>query len=117
MPGTGRDIAPSTTSGERRWGLAAAIASVCVYGLSIGQGAPLMSLLLEHRGVDATLNGVNAGAAFLGVLVGPLLAPGCVRHLGIRNFLLICFAADIVVFLTMKVFDGVATWFVLRALL
>src|SRR3954447_11224834 len=79
------------TSSGRRWSLAAAIASVTVFGLSIGQGAPLLSLLLELRGVDATLNGLNAGGAFLGVIIGPLLAPRCVRWLGIRNLLLVCF--------------------------
>ena len=57
-----------------------------------------MSLLLEQRGPDVTLNGLNAGAAFLGVIVGPLLAPRCVRQLGIRNFLLVCFALDVVWF-------------------
>jgi MFS family permease len=104
-------------SRERRWNLAAAIASVTVFGLSIGQGGPLLPLLLEARGTDVTLNGLNAGAAFVGVLVGPLLAPRCVRRTGIRNFLLLCFTLDIVLTLALKAFDNVAAWFVLRALL
>ena len=105
------------TSRQRRWSLAAAIASVTVFGLSIGQGAPLLPLLLEARGTDVTLNGVNAGAAFIGVLVGPLLAPRCMRRLGTRNFLLLCFALDIALTLSLKAFDSIAAWFVLRALL
>ncbi len=88
-----------------------------MFGLSVGQGAPLMSLLLEARGTDVTLNGLNAGAAFIGVIVGPLLAPRCVRLLGIRNFLLVCFGADVVLTLALKLFDSVAAWFVLRVLL
>jgi MFS family permease len=107
----------STTSRERYWSLAAAIASVTVFGLSIGQAAPLLSLLLERRGIAVTLNGLNAGAAFLGVLVGPLLAPRCVRWFGIRNFLLACFSLDIVLVLALKAFDSMAAWFVLRMLL
>jgi MFS family permease len=106
-----------TSAGERRWGLAAAIASVTVFGLSIGQGAPLLPLLLEARGVDVTLNGLNAAAAFVGVIVGPLLAPRCVRRLGIRNFLLVCFGIDIALTLALKAFDSIAAWFLLRALL
>ncbi len=105
------------TPAERRWSLAAAIAAVTVFGLSIGQAAPLLSLLLEKRGIDATMNGVNAGATFVGVLVGPLLAPRGVRWLGIRDFLLVCFALDIGAFLAMGAFAGVAAWFVLRMLL
>src|SRR3954452_5411779 len=95
MPSTEATTMP-TTARERRWSLAAAIASVTVFGLSIGQGGPLLPLLLEERGISVALNGVNTGAAFIGVIVGPLLAPLCVRSIGIRNFLLLCFAVDIV---------------------
>ncbi len=116
LPGTDARALP-TSPGERRWGLAAAIASVTVFGLSIGQGAPLLPLLLEARGTNVTLNGLNAGAAFVGVIVGPLLAPRCVRRLGIRNFMLVCFGIDIVLTLALKAFDSIAAWFVLRALL
>lgn len=104
------------TARQRRWSLAAAIASVTVFGLSIGQGVPLLSLLLEARGTDATVNGLNAAAAFAGVIVGPLLAPRGVRTFGMRNFLLLCFALQIVVCPLLKLFDGLGAWFVLRAL-
>jgi MFS family permease len=99
------------------WALAACIASVTVFGLSIGEGAPLLSLLLEQRGVDVRLNGLNAATTFVGVLLGPLLAPAGVRRFGVRDFLLICFALDIVVFLLLKPLDGLGAWFVLRVLL
>lgn len=88
-----------------------------VFGLSIGQGGPLLPLILEARGTDATVNGLNAAASFLGVILGPLLAPRCARRLGIRDFLLACFALDMTVFALMKPFDGIATWFALRFLL
>ena len=113
MPSTDARTAPHTAR-ERRWGLAAAITSVTVFGLSIGQGAPLLSLLLEQRGTDPTLNGLNAGVTFIGVLLGPLLAPHWVRWAGIRNLLLTCYCLDIATFLAMKAFDGFAAWLVLR---
>ncbi len=113
MPSTDARTAPHTAS-ERRWGLAAAITSVTVFGLSIGQGAPLLSLLLEQRGTDPTLNGLNAGVTFIGVLLGPLLAPHWVRWAGIRNLLLTCYFLDIATFLAMKTFDSFAAWLVLR---
>src|SRR5579863_3571058 len=114
MPSTDASALPDT---QRRWSLAAAIASVTVFGLSIGQGAPLMSLLLEQRGTDATLNGLNAGSAFLGVMIGPLIAPHLIRWCGLRNFLIVGFVLDITLFLAMKPFDSIFAWFVLRALL
>ena len=116
MPSTDASALP-TTARERRWSLAAAIASVTVFGLSVGQSGPLLPLLLEQRGTDATLNGLNAGAIFIGVIIGPLLAPRFVQRFGIRNFLLVCFGLDIALFLAMKVFDSIAAWFVLRAVL
>src|ERR1700748_1527949 len=72
MPNTDASTLPAT---GRRRSLAAAIASVTVFGLSVGQAAPLVSLLLEQRGVDASLNGLNTGCTFVGVMIGPLLAP------------------------------------------
>ncbi len=116
MQSTGTTAPPSTLR-EQRWSQAAAMASLTVFGLSVGQGTPLMSLLLEVHGTDVTLNGLNAGAAFIGVIVGPMLAPRCVAALGIRNFLLVCFSADVVLTLSLKLFDSVAAWFVLRMLL
>jgi MFS family permease len=113
MPSTDASSLPAAERGRYR-SLAAAIASVTVFGLGIGLGAPLMSLLLEQRGTDATLNGLNAGTTFIGVMVGPLLAPRLVRWVGIRDFLLVCFALDIVLFLSMKAFDSIGAWFVLR---
>lgn len=112
-----RTAALPLTRSERRWSLAVAIGSVTVFGLGIGEGAPLLSLLLEHRGVDAGVNGLNAGAAFIGVLAGPLLTPLLVRRAGIRNLLLGGLALDILVFSSLRLFDGLGAWFVLRALL
>ncbi|HUB47003.1 MAG TPA: MFS transporter [Acetobacteraceae bacterium] len=99
-----------------RWSLAAAIASVTAFGLCIGQFSPLMSLLLDAHGTNPTLNGLNAASAFIGVLVGPLLTPRAVRILGIRSFLLLCFAGEIATTLLLKEFDSLGAWFVLRAL-
>ncbi len=107
---------PLPTAKQRRWSLAAAISSVTVFGVSIGQGTPLLSLLLEARGIDATLNGLNAAAVFTGVIVGPLLAPRGVRALGLRNFLLLCFVLEIAISPLLKLFDSLGAWFVLRAL-
>ncbi len=114
MPSTDASALPDT---RRRWSLAAAITSVTVFGLSIGQAVPVMSLLLEDRGVDASLNGLNAGSAFIGVMIGPLLAPSLIRWFGVRNFLITGFVADIALFLAMKPLDSIGAWFVLRALL
>jgi MFS family permease len=107
---------PSLSVSQRRWSLTAAIAAVTAFGVAIGQFVPLMALLLNGRGVDPTVNGLNAAAAFVGVAIGPLLTPLGIRRLGVRDFLLLCFALEIAETPLLKVFDSLDAWFVLRAL-
>jgi MFS family permease len=107
--------APPITVGQRYWNLAAAIASVTAFGLGIGQGAPLLSLLLDSHGTDPTMNGLNAASAFIGVIVGPLLAPRGVRLFGLRNFLLLCIAVEVAICPLLKLFPGFVAWIILRA--
>jgi MFS family permease len=101
---------------ERRWSLAAAISSIAVFGIGIGVGAPLLSLMLETRGTDSSLTGLNAGTGFLGVLVGPLLMPRLVARFGFKNFLLAMLPLSLVLFLLLKPLDSLGAWFVLRFL-
>lgn len=112
-----REAVVAMTAVERRWSLAAAIASVAVFGMSIGFSTPLFSLSLEAHGTETTLTGLNATAGYLGVVLGPLWTPLLVRRVGLRRFLLGCFALDIAAFLAMKPFDGIDAWFALRLLL
>jgi hypothetical protein len=60
------------------------------------------------------LNGINAGSAFIGVLLGPLLAPRGIRLLGLRTFLTGCFVIDMVVSPLLHLFDSPVVWSMLR---
>ena len=101
---------------ERRWSLAAAISSIAVFGIGIGVGAPLLSLMLEARGTDSWVNGLNAAVTFLGVIIGPLLTPRLVARFGFKRFLLVALPLSLVLFIVMKPLDSLAAWFVLRFL-
>ena len=58
---------PSGTSApvdEIHWpSLAAALASITAVGLAMGLGLPLLSIIMEKRGIAPTLNGLNAAMA------------------------------------------------------
>ena len=99
---------------ERRWSLAAAIACIAVFGIGIGIAGPLLSLMLEGRGTDSSLTGLNAGVGFVGVLVGPLLMPPLVARFGFKRFLLAALPVSLVLFLLLKPFDSLVAWFALR---
>jgi MFS family permease len=114
---TERAPAAPLTPAERRRSLAAAIAAVAIFGAGVGFSTPLFSLLLEARGTETSITGLNAAAGYLGVILGPLWTPRLVRRMGIRPFLLACLGLDILCFLPMKLFDGLAAWFALRLLL
>jgi MFS family permease len=99
---------------ERRRSLAAAISSIAVFGIGIGVGAPLLSLMLEARGTDSSLTGLNGAATFVGVMLGPLVTPRLVARFGFRNLLLAALPLSLGLFLLLKPFDNLAVWFGLR---
>jgi MFS family permease len=102
------------TERERRWSLAAAIGSIAVFGVSIGIGGPLLSLMLEARGTDSSLTGLNAGAGFLGVLIGPVLMPSLVARFGFKRVLTVALPLSLAFFLALKPLDNIGAWFGLR---
>jgi MFS family permease len=110
-------MAEPAAPAAQRASLAAAIASVTVFGAGVSLTAPLLSLTLEARGVDATLIGLNAAAAFLGVIFGPLLTPALVRRAGLRPVVLAGLALDAALVLLLKLFDSLAAWFIIRVAL
>ncbi|MGH7074635.1 MAG: MFS transporter [Stellaceae bacterium] len=102
------------TLAERRWSLAAAICTIATFGVSIGLSAPLLSLLLNGRGIDPSLNGINAAAGFAGVILGPFLAPRLLARVGFKHFLLVALPLITVLFLLLEPFRDIWVWFGLR---
>jgi MFS family permease len=100
----------------RRWELAAAIASITVFGVGVGLGGPLLSLMLEARGTDSSMTGLNAAVSFIGVVLGPLAVPRMVARFGFKHFLLTAVPLSTVFFLLLKAFDDLSAWFALRFL-
>jgi MFS family permease len=102
------------TAAERRWGLAAAIASIAVFGIGIGISGPLLSLTLEGRGTDSSITGLNAAASFVGVVLGPLLVPRLIARFGFKHCVLTAVPLNTVFFLLLKASDNLFVWFALR---
>ena len=87
-----------------------------MFGIGIGVSAPLLSLMLESRGTNSLLTGLNTGITFIGVIVGPLLTPRLVGRFGFKYFLLVALPLSLVLFLLLKPLDSIGMWFVLRFL-
>ena len=60
--------------------IAAAISSISVVGIAIGLGMPLLSIILETRGISATMIGLNTAVAGLAsIAAAPLATPLAAR--------------------------------------
>ena len=95
---------------ERNRALAAIFACITIYGLTLGLIRPLIALILESRGVEKSLIGLNATMPAFGMLIIAPLIPRLIRGLGIRNFLLCCPLVDVCMILFYPLFDHLYAW-------
>ena len=90
--------------------------NACVLGVGIAFGAlvPLITLNLAHRGIDATLIGLNAAMFPLAVLLtGPLL-PRLIHRLGSVRAMVLGLAIITVATLLFPLLPFLPVWFLLR---
>ena len=99
---------------ERRQSLVAIIVCIATFGVMLGLTSPLLSLILEARGIDRSLIGLNAAMPALAMLfISPFL-PRIVRRCGFRRFLLGCLLVEFTTFLALPLFDHIYAWFIIR---
>jgi len=110
------DAAPLSQS-ERRQSLAAAISCCAVFGITVAVMAPLISLILEGRGVDRTTIGAMASVPAIALIATNPFLPALVGRFGLRPFLYGCLCLQLVLTLLMPLFDNLIAWFVLRGLM
>lgn len=105
-----------TTAIARR-NVIGAIALVFGADVAMGLTYPLLNLLLEARGVDERIIGLNAAMSPLGIIVMGLVLPRLVASRSsapIAWIAMACLAASI---LAMGLFTSLTAWFVVRFLL
>ena len=103
-----------TTTPANQRTLVAACAAITVFGFAFGMTYPLLSLILESRGVSTDMIGINSAMMPLGILLFSSVIPVVAKRYGARN---VAIAAAIVsgfVILSYKVFDSLSAWFLIR---
>lgn len=105
---------PPTTEPGRRRSLVAAISCIAVFGAGMGFSMPLLALVLETRGIDSTVIGLNAAMTFLGVILAAPAVPWAAQVLGAKPLMLGCLGAGLVCFALMMLSDNLSLWFLLR---
>ncbi|MGI9513895.1 MAG: MFS transporter [Anderseniella sp.] len=104
------DIHPAV----RRRNLLAACAAIIVFGFAMGLTYPLLSLLLERRGVPETVIGMNAAMSPLGILLFSVFIPVLARRFGARTVTITSALVAGLILLGYKLFPSLEAWFVLR---
>lgn len=105
---------PGTTSNWRN--LIAACAAITVFGLAFGMTYPLLSLILESRGVSTEMIGVNSAMMPIGILLFSSVIPIVTRRYGARPVAIIAAVATSLLIVAYKAFDTLEAWFVIRLL-
>jgi len=91
-------------------------ASIIAWGMSFAGLIPLMSLVMEGRGINPILIGLVAAATPIGVIIAaPFVAP-VVRRFGTAGSMILASIGAIITVGLLPAFDSVTGWIILRFL-
>ena len=94
--------------------LIAACAAITVFGFAFGMTYPLLSLILESRGVSSDMIGINSAMMPIGILLFSSVIPVAAKRFGPRKVAITAAVVTALVILAYKVFDTLAAWFLIR---
>ncbi|AIQ53052.1 MFS transporter [Paenibacillus sp. FSL R7-0331] len=92
------------------------ITVIIAAGLSQGLLLPVLSILLEQKGVSSSLNGLNAAALYVGSFAMTLVAERVLGAIGFKKLIAAGLSLVLVTLLLFPLVPGVTAWFVLRLL-
>jgi len=75
---------------------------------------PLLSLMLEERGVRADIIGLNSAMMPLGILIFSPFIPSFSKKLGAKRLAMLAAVATGIFILCYKIFDNLGAWFFIR---
>jgi MFS family permease len=101
---------------QRLINLAAAMAAITVFGLTIGLLFPLLSIVMEKQGVPPAVIGYNTAMQPVGILLAGFVIPGLVRRIGARTAITAAALATAGIVLLYPFTPIYWGWFMLRIL-
>ncbi len=96
--------------------LIAACSAITVFGFAFGMTYPLLSLILEKRGVSTDMIGINSAMMPMGILLFSSVIPVASKRFGSRSLAIAAAALTAVLIISYKYFDSLEAWFVIRLL-
>ncbi len=105
------------TDGQRRRSITVVIITVSIVAVTLGLTWPLLSLILEARGVSATVIGLSTATQTLAVLLIMPLAPWLLVRFGTIRLIRVSIGIMIIALLLLPAIPNVYAWFPIRFLL
>lgn len=94
--------------------LIAAISAISAVGLAIGMGLPLLSIILERRGISSTLIGLNAAMAGVASMVAAPITTKIAHHCGVAQAMMLAVVVAALSAIGFYYADEFWMWFPLR---
>jgi len=94
--------------------LFAAISAITAVGIAIGLGLPLLSIILEKRGVSSTMIGLNSAMAGVAAMVAAPISTMIARRFGVVTTMVLSIVAAAVSALGFYFAEALWMWFPLR---
>jgi MFS family permease len=102
------------TSLQRRQNLVAVSAAMAVTALIYGLSLPLLSLVMDARGISGTLIGLSTAVQSVGIVLMAPFLPGYMSRSGPAVPMLGAILVSLVAFLLLPLFTSIGSWLVLR---
>lgn len=78
--------ATTVTDDRIHWpSLIAAISAITAVGIAIGLGLPLLSLILDKRGISSSLTGINSAMAGIAAMMAAPVTTWCAHRFGVAT--------------------------------
>lgn len=100
---------------EIHWpSLVAAISAISAVGIAIGLGLPLLSIILEKRGISSTLIGLNSAMAGVAAMIAAPITTRLAHSFGVANTMLWAVLVSAISALGFYYAEAFWMWFPLR---
>jgi len=100
---------------EIHWpSLIAAIAAITAVGIAIGLGLPLLSIIMEKRGISSTMIGLNSAMAGLASMAAAAVTAKIAHRHGVANTMLLAIVFAAISALGFYYIENFWLWFPLR---
>ncbi|WP_053365109.1 MFS transporter [Bacillus sp. FJAT-27245] len=93
------------------------VSTVGISGISQGMLLPLIAIIFEHDGLPSSLNGINATALYIGILLASPFMEGPLRRFGYKPIILAGGLSVAVALALFPVWKSFWFWFMLRFLI